>query len=310
MQISEKGPAAAAVRAHRAQAAGPGHICSCPRPALPLLCPPPCPVQGSGTAEQLRACPPGRSVPRSAQASQQHSVLPCPFPPGPHGVTGARGAVPDTSRPAQGAEGGHGPDPRPAPVRPASPARHGGEPRAVSEGLRGGTGGSAPAASTDPAPAAAPAPWVWAGTAALGDSGQPPRTCAYFSYKGKGIRTSEAAERKDGGGGGTGPALAPALPPEPLRPTWQQAHSSRCECGVKGQRWPSAACAQSHAPHRRDFVPKTRAAALPACSAGCSSLHTAPRRGEVAFRRFALGVQKTGLEGFWKAVVATIAVKG
>lgn len=99
------------------------------------------PVQGSGIAEQLCACTPGRSVPRSARVSQQQSVLPRRFQPGPPWrYPGREGAVPDTSRPAQGAEGWHGPDPRPAPLCPASPARHGGEPHAAAEGLQGRAG--------------------------------------------------------------------------------------------------------------------------------------------------------------------------
>lgn len=106
---------------------------------------------------------PSAVSPGTAQAQRSSSALArragaCPAPPRPHSskafcpdpsrrppwrYPGPEGAAPHTSRAAQGGEGGHGPDPRPAPVCPASPARHGGEPRAVAEGLRGGTGGSA-----------------------------------------------------------------------------------------------------------------------------------------------------------------------
>lgn len=55
-----------------------------------------------------------------------------------------------------------------------------------------GTEAAGPPGSANPAPARAP--WAWAGAAAPGDSGQPPRPRAYFSYKGKEIGSNEAAE--------------------------------------------------------------------------------------------------------------------
>lgn len=69
----------------------------CSRPALPSSALRPVPGQGSGTAEHLCARTPGRSVPRSARASQQQSLLPRPLPP--RRYPGREGAVPDTARP-------------------------------------------------------------------------------------------------------------------------------------------------------------------------------------------------------------------
>lgn len=140
---------------------------------------------------------------RSPQASQQQSVLSRPFPPGPpRRYPGREGAAPDSPGRPRAVKAGTTQTParlpcaRPhLPVMAESPALW---PRGSGLHARLGLAAVAPAGSADPAPAAAPAPRAWAGTAGLGDSGQPPRTCAYFSYKGKEIRNSKAAERKGG----------------------------------------------------------------------------------------------------------------
>lgn len=162
-----------AEQAQLTSAAAPAPLCLCPA----LRC---VPVQGSSTAEQLSACTPGRSVPRSPQTSRQQSVLSRPFAPGPpRRYPGREGAAPGRPR-AVKAGTAHTPARLPCarphlPVMAASPALW---PRGSGLDARLGLAAVAPAGSADPAPAAAPAPRAWAGTAGLGDSGQPPRTCA------------------------------------------------------------------------------------------------------------------------------------
>lgn len=208
----------------------------------------------SGTAHAQRSSSAlaRRAGARPAPPRPHSSKAFCPDPSRrpPWRYPGPEGAVPHTSRPAQGGEGGHGPDPHPAPVCLASPARHGGEPRAVAEGLRGGTGGSAaalrPRLPELTPPRRRPRP-LGCGRAPQPSvtQGSPPGPAHTFPIKAKKhgmarLRSGRTGRRRDGHGVCPCPAAEAASPQLAVNP-WQ-----RCECGVK---WAALPGKQSHTQH-------------------------------------------------------------
>lgn len=135
---------------------GTAHTYGCSRPALPSSALRRVPGQGSGAAEHLCTRTPGRSVPRSARASQQPSLLPRPFPP--RRYPGREEAVHGTAGPSPRAvKAGTAPTPAQLPRARLTCPSWRRAPRwgrgAAGRDTRLGRTAAGPAGSADPAPA-------------------------------------------------------------------------------------------------------------------------------------------------------------